>query len=108
MAKPGVRCSHLYGLAVEEAEKYGLAENFMGHGEGKAYFIGHGIGLEIDDLPVLMRTSSTRLREGMILALEPKFIFPGRGLVGMEDDYLVTPCGLERLTLTDQVLMEIE
>ncbi len=47
------------------------------------------------------------LQEGMVVAIEPKFIFPGRGVVGMEDDYLVTSGGLERLTLTDQSLIRL-
>jgi Xaa-Pro dipeptidase len=49
-----------------------------------------------------------KLKEGMVIALEPKCIFPGQGVVGLEDDYLVTSSGLERLTLTDQTIMTIE
>lgn len=51
---------------------------------------------------------SGNLKEGMVIALEPKCIFPGQGVVGLEDDYLVTLSGLERLTLTDQTIMTIE
>jgi len=51
---------------------------------------------------------SGKLKEGMVIALEPKCIFPGQGVVGLEDDYLVTSSGLERLTLTDQTIMTIE
>jgi len=80
---------------------------FMGHGEGKVKFIGHGLGLEIDELPIITPDFSETLKEGMVIALEPKFIFPGLGVVGLEDDYLVTPSGLERLTLTDQTIMTI-
>jgi Xaa-Pro aminopeptidase len=43
----------------------------------------------------------------MVLALEPKFVFPQKGVVGLEDDYQVTPNGLKRLTRTDQVLIQI-
>ena len=48
-----------------------------------------------------------QLREGMVIALEPKFIFPGVGIVGLEDDYLVTRSGLQRLTVTDQSVSNI-
>jgi len=51
---------------------------------------------------------SGKLKQGMVIALEPKCIFPGQGVVGLEDDYLVTLSGLERLTLTDQTIMTIE
>ena len=43
----------------------------------------------------------------MVIAMEPKFVFPGQGVVGIEDDYLVTPNGVERLTLTDQTLIKV-
>ena len=43
----------------------------------------------------------------MVMALEPKFVFPGHGVVGLEDDYLVTASELERLTLTDQTILTV-
>jgi Xaa-Pro dipeptidase len=106
-AKPGVSSSDLYRITLKEVEKMGLEEHFMGHGEGKVRFIGHGLGLEIDERPVLAPRFSQKLEAGMIIALEPKFIFPGKGVVGVEDDYLVTAAGVERLTLTDQTLIKL-
>ena len=106
-AKPGICCSDLYSLAVEVAASKGYSDFFMGHGDGQVKFIGHGIGLEIDEYPVLAPRSEEKLEIGMVIALEPKFVFPGKGLVGLEDDYVVTASGLERLTLTDQVLMQV-
>ena len=107
VAKPGGPCSELYALAEEEAARAGYEEFFMGHGEGQVKFIGHGIGLEIDEYPIFSPGMDLKLEEGMVIALEPKFVFPGKGVIGLEDDYLVTPDGLERLTLTDQVLMRV-
>ncbi|HUU79807.1 MAG TPA: Xaa-Pro peptidase family protein [Acidobacteriota bacterium] len=105
--RPGVACSHLYRLAEDLAGKKGYMDYFMGHGEGRVKYIGHGIGLEIDEYPIISRYFTEELKEGMVIALEPKFIFPGVGVVGLEDDYLVTPTGLKRLTLTDQVVMKV-
>lgn len=105
--RPGTSCAYLWELAEREAEEAGLTPYFMGHGEGKVKFIGHGIGLEIDEYPILTPSFPEDLQEGMVIALEPKFIFPGKGLVGLEDDYVVGPSGLERLTLTDQTVLEI-
>jgi Xaa-Pro aminopeptidase len=79
----------------------------MGHGDGKTRFVGHGIGLEIDEYPTIAPHSEDKIEVGMVIAIEPKFIFPGKGVVGLEDDYLVTSSGLERLTLTDQVLLQV-
>ena len=89
-AKPGVSCSDLYRLALKKAEKTGFGEHFMGYGEGKVRFVGHGLGLEIDEYPILAPRFNQRLEPGMVIALEPKFVFPGKGVVGLEDDYLVT------------------
>jgi len=106
-AKPGALCSDLYHLAIEEASKAGYAEIFMGFGEGQVKFVGHGLGLEIDEYPIIAPGFEEELGVGMVIAFEPKFVFPGKGVVGLEDDYLVTDSGVERLTLTDQVLMKL-
>jgi Xaa-Pro aminopeptidase len=107
-AKPGISCSELYSIAKDFASQAGLGEWFMGHGEGQVRFIGHGLGLEIDELPVIAPTFEETLGQGMVIAFEPKFVFPGKGVVGMEDDYLVTHSGVERLTLTEQVLIKLK
>ena len=104
--KPGVCCADIYNLAVEEASSKGYGDFFMGHGEGHVKFVGHGIGLEIDEYPIITPRSKDKMQVGMVVAIEPKFVFPGKGVVGLEDDYLITPSGLERLTLTDQILMQ--
>ena len=106
-AIPGVSCSDLYRLALKKAEKTGFGEHFMGYGEGKVRFVGHGLGLEIDEHPILAPRFNQRLEPGMVIALEPKFVFPDKGVVGLEDDYLVTATGVERLTLTDQTIIRL-
>jgi Xaa-Pro aminopeptidase len=106
-AKPGVSSSDLYRLALKRIEKTGFGEHFMGYGEGKVRFIGHGLGLEIDEHPILAPRFNQRLEPGMVIALEPKFVFPGKGVVGLEDDYLVTATGVERLSITDQRVIKL-
>jgi Xaa-Pro dipeptidase len=106
-AKPGVPWAELYDMAKDFAARAGLGDDFMGHGEGQVWFIGHGIGLEIDEFPVIAPNFEEELAEGMVIAFEPKFVFPGKGVVGMEDDYVVTSSGVERITLTEQVLMKL-
>jgi len=106
-AKPGVSSADLYRLALKKAEKAGFGEHFMGYGEGRVRFIGHGLGLEIDEHPILAPRFNQRLEPGMVIALEPKFVFPGKGVVGLEDDYLITATGVERLTLIDQTVIKL-
>lgn len=97
-AKPGVLCSDLYAISQEVAEKSGFSRYFMGFGEEKTSFIAHGVGLELDELPVFTAKSALPLREGMVFAMEPKMFFPRTGVVGIENTYLVTAYGTEKLT----------
>ena len=106
-ARPGVSCADLYRLALKEAEKTGFGQYFNGYGEGRVRFVGHGLGLEIDEYPILAPRFDQRLEPGMVIALEPMFVFPGKGIVGIEDDYVVTATGVERLTLTDQTIIRV-
>jgi Xaa-Pro dipeptidase len=97
-ARAGELPSRVYKRAQEIAAKQDLAENFMGYGEGKVAFVGHGLGLEINELPIISKGGKKPLRTGMVFALEPKFVFPGEGAVGVELDYIVREGGLERVT----------
>lgn len=96
--KPGTVCESLYAGALKLAEQYGLAEHFMGFGSDQVSFLGHGIGMEMDEWPVLARGFTMPLEPGMVIAIEPKFTFPGRGVVGIENTYLITDDGFEKLT----------
>jgi len=89
---------HIYERMQEIAEKEGLASNFMGYGQGKVSFVGHGLGLEINEWPILRRGEKKPLESGMVFAFEPKFVFPDEGAVGIEVDFIVREQGLERVT----------
>ena len=70
----------------------------MGYGDNRVKFIGHGLGLEINELPVIAKRRDEILEEGMVFAFEPKFVFPGQGAVGVEVDYIVRKGSVERTT----------
>ena len=70
----------------------------------QAKFIGHGVGLEINEPPVLTPRSKEVLEPGIAFALEPKFVLPGIGAVGIENTYIVHENGLEKITLCDEAL----
>ncbi len=95
-ARPGKRAEELYRIAVEIAERHGLRDVFMGHPE-PVPFVAHGVGLELDEWPLIGRDSPHIMEEGMVLALEPKCIFPGKGVVGVENTFLVAETGLEKI-----------
>jgi Xaa-Pro aminopeptidase len=67
-------------------------------------YVGHGIGIELDELPVLTG-SSLELEPGMVFALEPKFALPGLGAIGIENTWVVTQDGVERLTHASEELV---
>lgn len=106
MAKPGAVCEELYNAAIEVVTRAGFADRFMGI-EQKAKFIGHGIGLEINETPVLAPRVKTELEPGMIFALEPKIVLPGIGSVGVENSWVVTTEGVEKLTLCEEGIIDL-
>lgn len=99
-ARPGTTAGELYDLAVRLARATGFGDHFMGYPE-PVPFVGHGLGIELDELPVLARGSKMTLQEGMVIALEPKFVFP-EGAVGIENTFVVSTRGLEPLTLYEE------
>lgn len=94
--RPGVVAKDLYGIALGIIEKAGLMEGFMGHPQ-PVPFVGHGVGLELDEWPVIGRGSEYILEQGMVIALEPKMVFPGEGVVGIESTFVVSEKGMEKL-----------
>ena len=105
-AKPGVPCAELYRDALAMAGQEGLEECFMGT-RFQAKFVGHGVGLEINELPVLTTRSKDILQPGMTFAFEPKFVLAGIGAVGIENTFLVTDSGVEKMTLLDENIIEL-
>jgi Xaa-Pro dipeptidase len=95
--KPGTRAGDLYTLSLGVVKKAGLSEGFMGYPQ-PVPFVGHGVGLELDEWPLIGRNSEHVLEKGMIIALEPKIIFPGEGVVGVENMFVVDDGGMEKLS----------
>ena len=103
--KPGVICEELFRKSVEIAEAAGLAQNFMGAPGENAKFVGHGCGLELDEYPVLAQGFKVALKAGQTLAIEPKFVLPGIGVIGIENTFAVTDKGGEKITdLPDDIV----
>lgn len=105
-AVPGMSCEALYQTSLRMAEAAGFADAFMG-GRQKARFVGHGTGLYVNEAPVLGARSRDILREGMVIAVEPKFVIPGAGAVGCEDTFVITPKGARCLSDSPRGLMPL-
>lgn len=106
IARPGTACAELYNIASKIADNEGLTQYFMGTKQ-QARFVGHGIGIQINELPVLTPRSKELLAPGMVFALEPKFVIPGVGAVGIENSFLVSETGLEKITHFEEEIISL-
>jgi Xaa-Pro aminopeptidase len=104
--RPGLPASEPYRIAMDIAQQAGLADRFMGTRQ-QAKFVGHGVGLQINELPVLTARSKDVLEEGMTIAVEPKFVIPDVGAVGIEDTYLITADGAEQITYSPKEILNL-
>ncbi len=79
----------------------------MGFGDNRVKFFGHGVGLDLDEMPVIADRIHVTLEPGMILAVEPKAFLPGHGPVGVENTYVITDDGCESFCPLDLSLRPI-
>ena len=105
-AVPGTPAKALYEMALELVKERGLENYYMGHRQ-QAGFIGHGVGIEINELPVIAPRSRDIIERNNVIALEPKFVIPHTGPVGIENTYRVTDTGLECLTNSPEEIISL-
>ena len=104
--EPGMSWGALYDLCLERAVAMGYADSFMGAKGSQVSFIGHGLGVEIDEYPFIARGFSQMTMEtGMAFAFEPKVVFPGEGAIGIENTFYMSNEGLKRLTHSSDELV---
>jgi Xaa-Pro aminopeptidase len=98
--RPGAPAAELYRLAVKSLKRRGLARYFT-HG------LGHGVGLEIHEAPVLNSTSTDVLKAGMVITIEPGVYLPKQFGVRIEDLVVVTRTGGRVLSRSPKALLTI-
>ncbi len=103
--KSGVNLEKLYEMAHNMAKEAKLGDFFMGYGANKVKFMGHGVGLELDELPVIAEGFDFILRENMTVAIEPKFLFPKIGAVGVENTWVSKEGNPQKITDLKDVLI---
>jgi Xaa-Pro dipeptidase len=104
--RPGKMSREIWNLSETEGGRLGYQDFLGGPPGSKAGFVGHGVGLQIDEYPVLGPLDH-EIVENMIVAVEPKMIYPGEGVVGIEDTFLVGAKGAERLTCLPQEIWRV-
>ncbi|MDD3564842.1 MAG: Xaa-Pro peptidase family protein [Methanothrix sp.] len=104
--RPGNSGREVYEISEARGEELGYKDNLGGPAGSKCGFVGHGVGLEIDEPPVLGPVDHEIL-PNMTVAVEPKMIYPGVGVVGIEDTFLTTDSGPTRVTRLPQEIWRI-
>lgn len=106
VAEVGMSWGALYDVCFKRAVDMGYADSFMGAKGSQVSFIGHGLGVEIDEYPFIARGfTQMSLETGMAFAFEPKVVFPGEGAIGIENTFYLSNEGLKRLTHSSDELV---
>lgn len=106
-AVPGAECKALYQLAENMVKEAGMDNYFMGH-SFHAGFVGHGLGITINEPPVIAPRSRDILQAGNTIAIEPKFVIPHIGAIGVENTYVVRPDGpAEQITTAPEEIVQL-
>ncbi len=95
--KPGVLWEKAYEKAIETARNLKVADFFMGS-EHKVKFVGHGIGVEVDEFPFIAQGFKNEFKENMVFAIEPKLFLKDIGIVGIENTFRIGKNSCEKLT----------
>jgi Xaa-Pro aminopeptidase len=106
-AENGAVTGELYAWAWQEVTRVGWQDSFMGADAARVKFIGHGLGIEVDEFPFVAQGQKLPLQTNMTFAFEPKFILPGVGIAGLENTYVVTESGLESLNTASEELISV-
>jgi Xaa-Pro aminopeptidase len=96
--RPGATPDGLFRISLDRAGALGYQDQFLGPPGNKVTFIGHGIGLELVEPPIVAKGRMDPLKAGTVLAIEPKLVFPDRFTAGIEDVVLVTETGCRTIT----------
>jgi Xaa-Pro dipeptidase len=106
IAKPGASWGGVYDECLKMACEMGYQDHFMGSKGAQVSFVGHGVGVELDEYPFIAKGfNDYELQENMTFAFEPKAVFPGLGAVGVEDTFWVGAEGLKHLTFSNHELI---
>jgi Xaa-Pro dipeptidase len=104
IATPGAPWGAVYADCLALAVEMGYGDTFMGPPGSQVSFIGHGVGVEIDEYPFIARGfDDMPLENGMVFAFEPKVVFPGEGAIGIENTFHLDGGTVKQLTYSSEV-----
>lgn len=102
--RPGVSCGRVFDAAASMAAQLGVSQCFLGRAPRKGNFVGHGIGLDANEPPILSQGSSVLLAKNMVLTVELHLTHPEHGVVKLEDMVIIKETGCEILSVTPRQL----
>jgi Xaa-Pro dipeptidase len=106
---PGMTTGEAFELALDRADGLGLGQTFLGfEAQANAHFVGHGVGLEVNEPPMLAKHGKTALAAGMVLAIEMHLMEQGGLVVKLEDTVYLTDAGVEILTISPRELIVVK
>jgi len=104
----GMKCNETYQMAIDKASELRVSNSFLNFGGGKkAHFVGHGIGLELNEPPMLSKCDNSDIENGYVIALETHMLDENIGVVKLEDMILIDKEGNKILTKSPRQLFEI-
>ncbi|MCX7857025.1 MAG: Xaa-Pro peptidase family protein [Deltaproteobacteria bacterium] len=98
----GTRSKDLFDIGRKIAEKYGYRDCYLGYDPYKVRFVGHGVGLELSELPYIAQRHEYPIEEGSVFAIEPKMVFKGEGSCGIENTVVFSSGKVRIITDNDQ------
>lgn len=99
-AKPGVTLGELFEHSVSMADSLGYSRQYLGTPDYKVTFVGHGVGLELVETPIISKGRNDVLQPGMTFALEPKMVFENEFSAGIESVFTITERGSRLISTT--------
>ena len=106
--KPGLKCSDIFKMAIDKSKELKVADAFLNFGRGKkGSMIGHGIGLELNEPPILFMYDDSEISDGHVIAVDIHMMDENVGVVKLEDMILITDNGNEILTKSPRGLFEL-
>lgn len=106
--KAGAIPEEIWFETLKIAEKFNFKENFMGYGQNSVPFLGHGIGLTVDQFPVIAKGFKEPLENGMFIACEPKIGIPGFGMIGIENTFELVDNSVKNITSTQDGIIFLD
>lgn len=101
-ALTGMGSDKLFEYSLDLARQMGFGANYLGVKQHRVRFLAHGIGLELSDMPFIAASHKYPIEKNTVLAIEPKMVFPGKGICGIENTVLMEDGAYRVLSNTDE------